>query len=376
MTTTIQNAASRRWDALIVGAGPAGTLAAVLLARAGRSVLLVDKKTFPRYKVCGCCLSGRGLEVLRRAGLDSHIQRLAPDELDQIRLASGRSRAALKLVRSVAVSRAALDSTLAAAASEAGAEFLDATTAQPIRSDHDCQRVELRLGDDAVEIEASILIAADGLAGHTGDGAGAVSIRQHSWMGLGATAPASDFYARGAIHMACTGRGYVGLVRVEDGRLNIAAAVDPSRVKEHGPGGAVAGILESCRLDPAGAAALEWRGAPLLTRKRASVAGHRLFCLGDSAGYVEPFTGEGMSWALAGAAALAPIASRPWSPASAEEWERVFRELIAARWRTCTQLTRLLRRPFVTRMAIGILGFAPMLAAPMIRAIQATEAAP
>src|SRR3712207_1674364 len=58
------------WDALVVGAGPAGALAAHQLAAAGRHVLLVDRQAFPRPKVCGACVNLRALDALRAAGLD------------------------------------------------------------------------------------------------------------------------------------------------------------------------------------------------------------------------------------------------------------------------------------------------------------------
>src|SRR5262249_23647918 len=55
-TLDLMTTSERRWDAVVVGAGPAGALAARELARLGAAVLLVDRATFPRWKVCGCCL--------------------------------------------------------------------------------------------------------------------------------------------------------------------------------------------------------------------------------------------------------------------------------------------------------------------------------
>ena len=67
---------TENFDAIVVGAGPAGAVAAVLLARAGRRVLLLDKATFPRRKVCGCCLNGHALSALAAAGLGELPARL------------------------------------------------------------------------------------------------------------------------------------------------------------------------------------------------------------------------------------------------------------------------------------------------------------
>ena len=66
---TAEEAAARSWDAVVVGAGPAGSVAARELARRGVSVLLVDKATFPRAKVCGCCLNAAALDTLAKIGL-------------------------------------------------------------------------------------------------------------------------------------------------------------------------------------------------------------------------------------------------------------------------------------------------------------------
>src|SRR5262249_58057061 len=67
-TLSLNEAAARTWDAVVVGAGPAGSLAARQLARAGLGVLLVDRASFPRWKVCGCCLRAGAPATLRAVG--------------------------------------------------------------------------------------------------------------------------------------------------------------------------------------------------------------------------------------------------------------------------------------------------------------------
>ena len=69
-------AADRVWDCVVIGAGPAGALAAREVARRGASVLLLDRAAFPRYKVCGCCLNPRSLGVLDRVGLGHLVGQL------------------------------------------------------------------------------------------------------------------------------------------------------------------------------------------------------------------------------------------------------------------------------------------------------------
>ncbi|HEY7428386.1 MAG TPA: FAD-dependent oxidoreductase, partial [Gemmataceae bacterium] len=68
-TTGLEEASRRTWDVVVVGAGPAGAMAAHELARRGCAVLLVDRAAFPRWKVCGCCLNGHALVTLQAAGL-------------------------------------------------------------------------------------------------------------------------------------------------------------------------------------------------------------------------------------------------------------------------------------------------------------------
>ena len=62
-------------DVLIAGAGPAGSIAALLLARAGVRVRLLDRATFPRDKLCGDTLNPGALDILRRLGIATDIER-------------------------------------------------------------------------------------------------------------------------------------------------------------------------------------------------------------------------------------------------------------------------------------------------------------
>ena len=91
-TLTLEQAAGRTWPVVVVGAGPAGAVAAGLIARAGSRVLLVDRSTFPRAKVCGCCLNGRALAALADAGLGDLPARLGAVPLTAFRARGGRAR--------------------------------------------------------------------------------------------------------------------------------------------------------------------------------------------------------------------------------------------------------------------------------------------
>ena len=120
-------------------------------------------------------------------------------------------------------------------------------------------------------------------------------------------------YEPQTVYMACAAEGYVGQVVVEDGRMDMAAALDPLAVKAAGgPGELATKIIDQAGFPPVpDLARLPWKGTPHLTRQSPRLGGERLFVLGDAAGYVEPFTGEGMAWASQG-----PRSSRRWSCAA------------------------------------------------------------
>ena len=89
-TLSLDQAAARRWDVTIVGAGPAGAFAARELARGGAAVLLIDKASFPRSKVCGACINGRAMSILRRSGLDASVMCRGTVPLRRFRVYAGR----------------------------------------------------------------------------------------------------------------------------------------------------------------------------------------------------------------------------------------------------------------------------------------------
>ena len=63
------------YDAIVVGAGPAGSTAAILLASAGWSVALIEKQPFPRRKVCGACIGAGNLPLLATLGIGDEFAR-------------------------------------------------------------------------------------------------------------------------------------------------------------------------------------------------------------------------------------------------------------------------------------------------------------
>jgi flavin-dependent dehydrogenase len=102
------------------------------------------------------------------------------------------------------------------------------------------------------------------------------------------------------------------------------------------------------------------------------VAGERWFAVGDAAGYVEPFTGEGMAWAIGSGVAVAPLveaAARRWDESLTGEWERKYSRGVGRRQWACQAVAAGLRSPTLTRLAVRVLSAVPAMAAPVVRSL-------
>jgi flavin-dependent dehydrogenase len=350
-------------------------MAAHELARRGASVLLVDRATFPRWKVCGCCLNGRALATLRDAGLGDLPAGHGAVPLGAIEVAARGRSARLPLGHNLALSRDAFDASLVRAAVRAGAEFLPQTHAELAAPERDGRPVRLRREGVTACVRARVVLAADGLGGKllARSGMGGAPAAPGARIGAGVVASGGPgFYRPGTIYMACGARGYLGLVRLEDGRLDLAAALDVAWVRASGgPGPAAAALLGEVGWPVVpDLAALGWRGTPALTRQARRLAADRLFVVGDAAGYVEPFTGEGIAWALAAGRAVAPLAARAarrWQPSLVREWEAAYRCVVVQRQYACRAAAAVLRHPLLARALIHLLARAPALARPFVR---------
>ncbi|HEV3440556.1 MAG TPA: NAD(P)/FAD-dependent oxidoreductase [Gemmata sp.] len=352
-------------DVIVIGAGPAGAVTARELSRSGCRVLLVDKASFPRSKVCGCCLNGAAVGILNKVGLGSVLTDAVP--LHRVSIAAGQRTADVTLPRGVALSREIFDARLVEEAVNNGVEFRSGTVAKLGEERPDGREVFL----NSVPAFARVVVQASGLAG------GEATPEPRSRIGAGTMIPAEfscAFFVPGTIYMATGRHGYVGLVRVEDNRLDIAAAFDPGFIKACGGlGPAAEAILREVGwpVSP-GLAELPWKGTPGLTRRPVHVAAHRLFAVGDAAGYIEPFTGEGMAWAVMSATVLAPIAARAasrWNVGLVREWEVAHSRILGHRQRLCQVVAHILRSPLLRGFAVRALGAFPILAHPVIAAL-------
>jgi 2-polyprenyl-6-methoxyphenol hydroxylase-like FAD-dependent oxidoreductase len=174
--------------------------------------------------------------------------------------------------------------------------------------------------------------------------------------------------------MACARDGYAGLVGLEDGRLDIAAAVRPAAVRRSGGiGPLVAQILAEAGFPAVpGVAELLWKGTPALTRTARKVEENRVFRVGDAAGYVEPFTGEGIAWALSGGRVLARLLGAALGKEHhtlERTWADIYRREVIDTQHVCRAARRALRTPWLTRAIVRILNLYPQIAGPLIRSI-------
>lgn len=360
------------WDALVIGAGPAGSLTARQVALLGRRVLLVDRAQFPRAKVCGCCLNPAGLRVLHEVGLGDLTSEQGAVPLEAIDLRCGSVGARLPIA-GVALSRERFDAALLDAAQRAGVTFLPGTTASLGNLTPEFREIHLRELDQTLQARA--VVVADGLGSPTLSRQGQPSPpAQHARIGAGVILPEHPAFAAGTIFMACGRTGYLGGVRLEDGRLDLACALDADAVAQaHGIGPVTADLLTQAGWPvPPGLVEAAWKGTPRLTRSPGRLGDERLFAVGDAAGYVEPFTGEGMSWALAGAQALAPLvatACQKWEPALLTRWEAEHRRLVQSRQSLCRWLAWTLRRPWLLSGLLHLLRRWPGLARPVLRSL-------
>jgi len=359
----IQEAAAKTWEVAVVGAGPAGAFAAQQLAQSGVEVLLIDKQRFPRYKVCGCCINAHAVEILTNAGLFDILREHGAIDLESCEVYCKGQRGRVALPGGLALSREIFDAALVHEAKPAGARFLPETKAAlgPAARGHRVLKLSQRQTE--LEIHARVVIGADGLTGTLRNAFAELASQpaQSSFFGVGSVASLpSPQFRPGVIYMGCSKGGYAGMVQIENDKIAIAAAL--AYASEKNPRTLAAGIarvLEEAELPfrPA-LETLEWRGTPALTRRPKRISTERFFAIGDAAGYIEPFTGEGIVWALRSALTAIPFVQRGvrnWTSTLEQEWEQRYDAVIRRRQIACKALTAMLRRPILFEGAVRLL---------------------
>lgn len=301
-------------DTVVVGAGPAGSTAALILARGGARVVLIDKARFPRDKACGDLIGPRALALL--ASLDLALP--PGRRVGEMIVIGPTGRQVLLPARAgrtypnhaLAITRLRFDSWLRDAAIAAGAEPMTGRVAG-IRAEHNGAIVEL---DDGRHLAAAVVIGADGATSSVGTSAGLVNANEVLWgfaqrgyvgqeidrpiIALWDEAPWRGFPGYGWLFPGAAASANVG--------LGLGMRADRTSASR-----AVAGFDAFCE---------HLRGLGLLT---SAVEGRRLggwlkmgmvgtvaargpiFLVGDAAGLVNPLQGEGIAAAMTSAAAAA-----------------------------------------------------------------------
>lgn len=345
------------YEVLVIGAGPAGSIAAISLARAGKRVLLVEKKAFPRFKVCGCCVNPNALRVFEQLDLVERLKEKDAVLVNQFRLRSKRRVLNVPLPGGLVVSREVMDQTLVDAAIEAGADFLDRHDALILpdeKPQSDAVVIELNSESGGKRcVSADHVLVADGLSGSSLRNRPEFQseVAEDSLFGVSAHLPpgANQALEPGTIEMAVGRSGYVGSVVLEDGAINYSSAVSTESLRAHeSTGTLIASILtEAGSHCPEELPTAHWEGVPHLTRTRTKFAAQRILLLGDATGYVEPFTGEGMAWAaeMGSAAAELLLVSGNQSIDLVPVWTETILNLRSRRQLWCRRLSAFLRHP-------------------------------
>lgn len=335
-----------RFDALIVGAGPAGSTAAQRLAAAGASVLLVDRVRFPRDKPCGGGLTYRAVRELPVA-----IDRVVEDVVDRFVLRLGyrrsferRSERPLCLM----TQRRRLDAHLAEHAARAGADFRDGAKVSELA----LSPVGITARIDGLPVSARALIAADGANGVTARaldlGAGhGHGVALEGNVPYGVIDP-ERYRGRLVLELGIVRGGY-GWIFPKGDHANVGVggwASEGPKLRRH--------LTRLCREhDIPEAAVTDLRGYRLPLRRPASpLARGPAALVGDAAGLVDPLSGDGIYEALVSArlaseALLDLLAGRS---ADMSGYERAVQEtlgpLAAASWAAKLALERFPRLTF------------------------------
>lgn len=281
------------YDIAIVGAGPAGSTCAALCAGAGLRTLLLDRARFPREKVCGDCLNPSCWPLFDRLGVSEAVLALPHARMRSVEFIGRDGRTlALPLPAhdrgEIAVSRALLDEVLLRRAATLGAEVRQGALVSSVTREW-----RLRTADEV--FTARHLVAADGRNSTVARLLGLQPSARRDRIGLQTHAPDRIGFA-GKVALQFLPRGYAGIAAIGGGQLNLCLVARGPHLDELKQWAATRFDLPPEQV---------WRSMTPLTRRPIPPRHGTLLLVGDAARVVEPFTGEGISYALASGALAA-----------------------------------------------------------------------
>ncbi len=284
------------FDVAVIGSGPAGSTCATLAARSGKRVLLIDRALFPREKVCGDCLNPRAWPVIKELGLEQRIRALSHAQLTTVRFETTTGtgfdvplpRNADGSAHEIAIRRSLLDALLLEQATN--------TRGVTVRQDETLRALARTGSVWAMDTTngshfAKTLVAADGRNSTVCRLLRIAPAMTVGRVGLGTHAHLkNDIYSSTVLLRLLEG-GYMGLAPIGDGLTNICVVATPPRLRA-----LRTWSEDALMLDPD---TTTWHSvAPLSRKPVAPVPCTGLYVIGDAARVVEPFTGEGITYAL------------------------------------------------------------------------------
>lgn len=396
-TLNLEQAAQSSWDTIVIGAGVAGASTAIHAAQNGLRVLLVEAKSFPREKVCGGCLNRRAQDAITRLGLSDQLRYAGGVDLSEIHIQVHRVGFTWTIPTLLSIRRSTLDSILVNRAISQGACFLPNTTAslEPIESLEYASKLKssppiavrmrsTRTTDsktlsNSIALASTVVVACgltrsalktSSLWPSTVDPTsriGVQSLVELDRLNGGAPELGRILQAnRNRLQMIASNSGYVGICMTDGQMVDLAAAIDPTWIKQDQPiSQSVARILLDCGIKTGDFLnSCQWIATPLLTRQSASVAKPGIFLCGDALGYIEPFTGEGMSWAFDNAENLTPLLLRCTKTPSQriealQKWESYVKAHRKLRQRVCKWVAKQARHPLRSQWVLKACHWCP-----------------
>lgn len=365
-------------DVIIAGAGPAGSIAAAVLARAGVRVLLLERARFPRHKLCGDSINPGAVAILHRLGVASALAGGLP--VAGMLVSGDRAVRILGTypsgARGVSLTRAVLDSRLADAAVRAGAHLEEGVVVRGPLMTGDTARVsgvEVRSpGGGVRRLHAAITIAADGHFSRVARPLrlSRVPRRPRRWAIGAYFEGVTDTGVHGEMHVRSD--HYIGVAPVPGGLTN-ACLVSAHASVLRGPDVLMQRLLADGPLRERFSHA-RMTGRPSVLGPLAvdaQAAGYPgLLLAGDAAGFIDPMTGDGLRFAIRGGELAALEALRAlqhgWDGAHLRLAERRRAEF-RRKWQFNRALRALAARPSAVRTASAAARLSPGILRRVIR---------